>query len=644
MAYSKISALAPDATFDKRPHSSDNKGNKNISDWLGVEQKDILNSWKEISFYLGRDIKTCQRWEKNLELPVHRYDRDSMRSKVFTNKSEIDEWLENKKRAEAIAQKIPVRYKRVIIGSVGLVILAFSLWATLYLLNTPTTTQSNPSIAVIPFENLNSSGYEDYLSEGLTNDIISSLTRLDNIRVNPVPPNNEPGNPYKNQEGIIGSDYTIKGKLEKKEERLWISVQLIRESDNRSLRTEVYEGTLEEVFLIQKQICEDILDTLNIDRDQDYANAISKGKTQNSLAFDSYLKGSYLLRKADDQSDVPWKLYHEGKYHSGKWTPESNELAINLFHKAIELDSHFALAYIGLAQCYANNVNFRWDVQKKWLDKAEELMKIAQSLAPDLPEYYTTLAEVNILKKLGFNEDTRDKAFELALEGLENYPNHPQMNSIAGYCYFVRYGEEGREADFEKAFEFKEKSFYLNPYGQHNIVFSELLMLKKQFERAEEVCNIIESLDPSSFVKFRLGEIFYYWGNLERSKRIFKQLDSSLHLKIHSLLYLGMIASQRGEKDEALRIVKEIEILKPQDYRDFYDKLRLASIYMGIGEKETGYQYLESIFNNPIIRKDRFIRHKYIEIDKNFDPFREEERLKKILEGENSWLGAKEFQ
>jgi tetratricopeptide (TPR) repeat protein len=168
--------------------------------------------------------------------------------------------------------------------------------------------------------------------------------------------------------------------------------------------------------------------------------------------------------------------------------------------------------------------------------------------------------------------------------------------------------------------------------------------LKKQFERAEEVCNIIESLDPSSFVKFRLGEIFYYWGDLERSKRIFKQLDSSLHLKIHSLLYLGMIASQRGEKDEALRIVKEIEILKPQDYRDFYDKLRLASIYMGIGEKETGYQYLESIFNNPIIRKDRFIRHKYIEIDKNFDPFREEERLKKILEGENSWLGAKEFQ
>ena len=67
-----------------------------------MEQKDILNSWKEISYYLDRNVRTCQRWEIELALPVHRIDKNSQHSKVFAYKSEIDQWLKEKAESKEI--------------------------------------------------------------------------------------------------------------------------------------------------------------------------------------------------------------------------------------------------------------------------------------------------------------------------------------------------------------------------------------------------------------------------------------------------------------------------------------------------------------------------------------------------------------
>jgi len=645
MAITRTSTHPLNPQFDKRLFGIDNKEKKKELCRFGVEKKDILDSWKDISSYLGRNKKTCQRWEKQLGLPIHRYDEDSSRSKVFAYRPEIDEWLENRKRAVATAPKSFLGRKWTIFGPLTFVVLAFALLAIFSLFDkSPSSLLSQPSIAVVPFENINPSGYENYISEGMTNELINNLTRLDKVRVTLASPTARPDDPAEFQEGMSVPDYTLRGKLNKEEDKLWISIQLVRENDQKRIWDKVYEGKPEDIISIQDQFFKELIDRLNADTGKNLSNTLSKGKTRDYMAFNSYLKGSYLLNKSDEQNDDSWKLYHEGKYHSGKWTQESNELAINLFHRAIELDKNFAEAYIGLAECYANNVNFSWDYKKEWLDKAEELTKQAQTLSPDLPEYYSTLSETYILKYLDFGENTRDQAFEIALEGVEKYPNHPRLISLAGYCYYAKFGEEGNEEDFEKALEYKEKSFYLDPHGLRNIGFAELLMLKRDFARALGVCSIIEPLDDSLMVRFRRGEIYYYSGDLERSKAVFQQIDMPLDLKIHSLFYLGMIAAQKGERDEALGKIREIGILKPQDYRYYIDELNLASIYFGIGEKEFGYQNLVSFFNdNPYSETDKYLIHKYIDLDRNFNRYREEERFKKILEGENPWLGAKEF-
>ena len=68
-----------------------------------MKEKEILDSWKEISEYLDKDIRTCHRWEHELGLPVHRYNTESSRSKVFAYRAEIDEWLQ--KKAEKFKKK-----------------------------------------------------------------------------------------------------------------------------------------------------------------------------------------------------------------------------------------------------------------------------------------------------------------------------------------------------------------------------------------------------------------------------------------------------------------------------------------------------------------------------------------------------------
>jgi TPR repeat protein len=311
-------------------------------------------------------------------------------------------------------------------------------------------------------------------------------------------------------------------------------------------------------------------------------------------------------------------------------TSEGNKLAINLFNQAIEIDRNFALAYIGLAYCYSNYVNFNWDFDLKWVDKAEDLIKEAHAISPDLPEYYSTLIEIYLIKEIAFNENKKELAFDLAQEGINKYPDNAQLNSIVGYCYYQKFGEEGNEVDFNKALEFKEKSFLLNPYGLHNSIYAELLMLNKEFHEAIHVCNIIEKHDYSLESKFRLGEIYYYLGHLEKSKAVFQQFDfAPLDLKIAALLHLAMISSQKGEEEKALDIIGDINLISPQDLV-LYENLKLASVYMGLGMKEHGYEHLRLFFNMSPTKKMRFAYLRYIDFDRNFDNIREEEEFIRI--------------
>jgi tetratricopeptide (TPR) repeat protein len=424
------------------------------------------------------------------------------------------------------------------------------------------------------------------------------------------------------------------GEIRQEKDKILLTISLIRTENNKNLWNASYESDRNDILNISQNISQKVHEQLNIKLDESLFAQSSSGGTSDFAAYDTFLKGSFILNRINKQDDDPWKLYHQGKYYLGKFTQEDNEVAINLFNQAIAIDSNYALAYIGLAQCFAHYVNFWWNSGTEWLNTAEALLEKAQKISPGLPEYYSTLIKIYLLREASLNESMSEAVFDLAKKAIEKCPNHPQLNSVTGYCYLAKFGECGDEADFEKALEYNERSFLLNPSSLNNLKFAELLMLKKEFYKAMDVCHLIERSDPSLFSKFMLGEIYYYMGDLDKSEEIFLQIDMPLNFKIHSMHFLARIEAHRGNADEAKRIVRDVEFIKPEEYRDLPFHLELASVFFGIGDEESGYRYLESLFTDRQTQKDKFVYAKYTEIDRNFNSYRNEAKFQNLIRGD----------
>jgi TolB-like protein len=629
MGNSRISGDPKNPFIDKIFSNSDNKY-ANLG--LNLSSKDILHSWKEISLYLDRDVRTCHRWEDELGLPVHRIDENSSRSKVFAYCKEIDQWLKEKAHQNKCEKTLSIWTNRGLRAGLAM---GFSLLAVFFVWfyffkSSAVSSISEPTLTVLPLKNPESAEHEEYFSEGITNEIVKSLKKLNKIKVIP-----DSGENLKFAEQKLKPDYLMMGELNHGTEMIHLSISLIRTEDNKNLWDGFFECDKKDICDLSMNISHKIHELLNIKVDETLFDQLKNGSTDDFAAYDTFLKGNFILNRISKQNDDPWKLYHQGKYLLGRWTQESNDMAISFFEQAIAIDSNYALAYIGLAQCYAQYVNFWWDSSIEWLNTAEILLEKAQQISPGLPQYYTALIKIYLLKEDVLNEDTSEFVFNLAKEATDKYPNYPQLNSITGYCYMAKFGESGHKEDFEKALEYNEKSFLLNQSSLNNIKYAELLMLKGEFFKAIEVCHLIERSDPSLFSKFMLGEIYYYMGRMEESEEIFRQFNVPLNFKIHSMYFLAMIEAQRGNAEQAKSIIKEAEFIKPEEYRDLPFHLEMASVFFGIGDEESGYKYLKLLFNNGKAKKDKYVNEKFTEIDKNFNKYRDKEKFQNLIRGDH---------
>ncbi len=596
--------------------------------------QDRLDSWKEISEYLKRDIRTCTRWKNLYSLPVHKIDERSAYSRVFAYKSEIDKWLKVKTNNHYKYSLLTNKWTYIVLVCLIVPFLSFYLYINSNH-SSPDISTGLSTLAVFPIENLEESPHLDYICEGITNEIINRLLLINDLKVIPYDYEEMKPDITKNQKNIkklLGAEYLLKGKTINQNKEVCILLELMNASDHSKVWEKKFDSPEKNITHIIESTYLKITELLD-DEDSDMPFL---GSYIDNDSIINYLKGEYILNNMKKEDSDPWKLYTSGKYLTGKCTPESNEIAIDFFNKAIEIDSHFALPYIGLAQCYSNYVNFEWDFDRKWVDKAESFLNKARSLSSDYAEFYSTAIEVKLVKLVGYGEDNTAQIEMLVKEGTDKYHYHAQLNSIVGYWYFLKFGEKGDIQNFKKALEYKENSYLLSPASFNNIVYAELLMLNKEFDKALDVCKQMERNNPSSFTKFRLGEIYYYMGDLDKSSFIFHQFENAnLKLKIDSLFFLSMILSRMGERDKVHKTIKRIELLSPENTTK-EDDLKLASIHFGLNEKESGYEHLKKHFENIPSKYNYYIDWKYTEIDKNFDNVRNEKRFKTYMKGENN--------
>jgi len=218
-----------------------------------MNDEEFLDSWKKISAYLDKEVRTCRRWEKQLDLPVHRIDKNSHRSGVFAYKSEIDQWLrERTYNGKTVKGDSTRKNKWVILGLIFIIACLSTFLAISYLGTKPKLISrplepDHPSIAVLPFENASTIKSDEYLSEGMTKEFLKNLAISNRIKLIQIPPLHPASIPeLKRACEKLKADYILMGKLRNRDQTLILNVQLLQTQDYANIWETKAEASLKD--------------------------------------------------------------------------------------------------------------------------------------------------------------------------------------------------------------------------------------------------------------------------------------------------------------------------------------------------------------------------------------------------------------
>jgi non-specific serine/threonine protein kinase len=229
------------------------------------------------------------------------------------------------------------------------------------------TKAAERSIAVLFFENLSGVKEDEYFRDGVTEDIITELSKIKGLNTFSRPTvlafRDKPVTPAQIGQQL-GAAYVLTGSLRRAGARLRINAQLVDTRTDFPLWSERYDREMRDVFEVQDEIARKIAEALRITLSPQEQAAIAAKPTENLQAYDLYLRG---------------------KSYARRLTQQDLEFALQMFESAIGLDPRFALAYAGIANVCAQH-HYRHGSGSGWLDRARDAAEKAVSLQPHLPE------------------------------------------------------------------------------------------------------------------------------------------------------------------------------------------------------------------------------------------------------------------
>jgi len=273
-----------------------------------------------------------------------------------------------------------------------------------------TETVPERSIAVLYFENMNSERESDYFCAGMTEDIITDLSKIKELKV----VSRTDVFPYRNKEvntrqvaDALRVNYILEGSVRKAGNRIRITAQLISVRDGYHLWAERFDRQIEDIFDLQNEVSQKIVDALKISLSDTERQLLTQKPTDDLRAYDFYMRGRELL------------------YLKGKRNTES---AIKMFENAVAIDPGFASSYAGLAEAYSSMYEW-YDSASSWLSKAIEVNQKALELEPTSLDAKFGIAMVYFNQRR-FSE-ARRSIEEILKENSEFYPGYTRLGNHA---------------------------------------------------------------------------------------------------------------------------------------------------------------------------------------------------------------------
>src|SRR6266852_5792108 len=390
------------------------------------------------------------------------------------------------------------------------------------------------SVAVLYFENQSGAKEDEYFRDGMTEDIITELSKITQLQIFPrsemLAFRDKPVTAQQVGQQL-GAAYVLEGSIRRAGNRVRITAQLVEASTRHSVWAERYDRQLEDVFAIQEEIARSIAQALRITLTPQEEKTIARKPTENPQAYDFYLRGRSYTRR------------------------ENMDYALQMFEQAIQLDPNFALAHGGIAHLCGLIYEIR-EQNPKWIERGLAACDRAMALAPDLPEVLVAHARIFYAQK------KYDEAALLARRAIERKPDCEGSWNILGRTYFASGRFEEAAALTERAIEANGDDYnsYI-PYQQA----LERLGRKKEAEQLRE--------------------------------RMIKVLRQQLEIVPEDvrarILLAGNLAYFQQDADESIRHLQTAVALRPGDPSTLYNA---ACTYGVLGKKAEALETLKKAF------------------------------------------------
>ena len=452
-------------------------------------------------------------------------------------------------------------------------------------------------LAVLPFENLTGDPSQDYFSDGLTEEMIAQLGRLDPQHLGVIARTSVMH--YKNtseQSDQIGRElgvqYVLEGSVRRDSDKVRISAQLIQVIDQSHVWARQYDRELNNLLALEGEIAREIAG--GIQSTLGNANHIDSARYQVSLSPNSY---------------AVYDLYLRGLYFWNKRTGPDFERAIEYFQQATEKDPNYAQAYTGLADSYVLMAGYSDVPPKEFMPKARAAALRAVELDDTLAEAHVSLAV--IAQDYDWDWPTVEKEYRRAIELNPNYPTAHQW-------YAESLALQGR---FDEAFVEIERARQLDPLSL--IIGSDyavILYFSRQYDRAIEQFRSVLDREPrfprAHMVVYAYVEKGMYAEALADIQNWRRLGDGS-----QSML-LAYVSGRAGQQVEARQALRELQ-LKPGEKSYAYS---IAVAYLGIGDNEKAITWLQKSYTERTITTA-------LRVDPAFDPLRSDPRFQQLLRG-----------
>jgi serine/threonine-protein kinase len=419
-------------------------------------------------------------------------------------------------------------------------------------------------LAVLPFEDLSSDQDQEYFGDGITEEMLAQLGRLQPERLGVIARTSVMR--YKGTQksiGVIGDelgvDYIIEGSVRREQNRVRVTAQLIQVSDETHVWANSYDGELREILSLQSEMARAIASEIRLTLSARQQQALGAPREVNQEAFEAYLKGRYW-----------WNRRGVAEMQRG----------IEYFRESIEADPLYAPAYAGLGNSYLMLGSYDALPPHDAFPKAQAAATEALELDETLAEAHACLAYVSLLYEWDWEAAEAGYLKALSLD-----PNY----ALGHMWYAIFRSSMGRESESVAA---ADRALALDPLS---LIVGALrgwvLYLNGEDELAVEQCQETLQLDPSFYPAHMFAARAYvHAGRCEDALNSFEESLRNSNDEPSMLPEFAFYLARCGQRDRALEIMEEIQRDRADDY---FLPINLALIHSGLGNVDEALTLLE---------------------------------------------------